>query len=157
MLHQTFKKFIAGIFLWTLVLGLFGPTGVTYAISGDYTTSCEELESTTWEGAPSPMAILCPIARLLNVFIYSAAAFFVAFIFIAAIKYALSQGDPKALQASQQTLTMALIGFLVIIGAWTILTIVKNIFGLEDGILNPFATLSENLAKLLEKFGVSDD
>ncbi len=153
MLHQTFKTLTLFVVCMTVFVGLTNPAHA--GVNNVYQSTCAELESTNWEKAPSPMAILCPIARLMNVFVYSAAAFFVMFVFVAAIKYALSQGDPKALQASQQTLTMALVGFLVVIGVWTILTILKNILGLDAGILNPFDTLSKNLARLLEKFGVS--
>lgn len=154
MPHQVFKRVT---FLVLLAVALFGLDRSAFAVVNDiYQDACGELESTTWEGAPSPMAIICPVVRFLNVLVLSAGAFFVAFVFISAIKYALSQGDPKALQASQQTLTTAVIGFLVIIGVYTILTIIKNVLGLQgDPILDPFGSLSRNLADLLEKFGVS--
>ena len=154
MPHQVFKRITFFIFL---AVTLFELSGTVFAkVSSSYQSDCRELESTTWEGAPSPMAIICPIVRLLNVLVLSAGAFFVAFVFIAAIKYALSQGDPKALQASQQTLTTAVIGFLVIIGVYTILTIIKNVLGLQGNpILDPFGSLSQNFARLLEKFGIS--
>lgn len=117
---------------------------------------CTELESGTWEGAPSPMAIICPIARFLNVLVLSAAAVFVVFILLSAIKYALSQGDPKALMASQQTLTTTVIGFFIVIGVYTLLTIIKNVLGLTSSpILNPFEVLTTNLRDLLTKFGIS--
>jgi len=158
MPHQTFKNLFAGLFLATLFfVGLISAGNTAYAVRNDYANLCDELESTSWDRAPHPLAILCPIVRLLNVFVLSAGAFFVLFVFISAIKYALSQGDPKALEASKQTLTMAVVGFLVIIGVYTILTILKNVLGLADNpITNPFGVLSENLAKLLEKFNISD-
>lgn len=158
MPHQTFKNLFAGLFLATVFfVGLFSAGNIAYAkMENDYTQVCKTLETTSWED-PHPIAIICPIVRLLNVFVLSAGAFFVLFVFISAIKYALAQGDPKALEASKQTLTMAVVGFLVIIGVYTILTIVKNVLGLADNpITNPFGVLSENLAKLLEKFNISD-
>ncbi|MFA5881045.1 MAG: hypothetical protein WC834_02525 [Eubacteriales bacterium] len=155
MPHQTFRKLTLIIFSVTLLLG--ANRTASAAVNSDYQSRCGELESTTWEKAPSPMAILCPVVRLLNVLVISAGAIFVIFVFISAIKYALSQGDPKALQASQQTLTAALIGMLIIIGVYTILTIIKNVFGLQDNpILDPFGSLSRNLADLLDKFRISD-
>ncbi len=158
MPHQTFKNLFAGLFLaMVFFVGSFFAQNTAYAVRSDYANLCTELESTSWSGAPHPVAIICPIVRLLNVFVLSAGAFFVLFVFISAIKYALSQGDPKALEASKQTLTMAVVGFLVIIGVYTILTILKNVLGLADNpITNPFGVLSQNLARLLEKFNISD-
>lgn len=155
MPHQTFKKTFAALVFAFFVF--FGLGGVTHAaVNSVYQSACGELENRTWEGAPSPMAILCPVARFLNVLVLSAGAVFVIFVFFAAIKYAMSQGDPKALQGSQQTLTTAVIGFFVVIGVWTLLTVIKNVLGLTDNqILNPFDVLSNNLARLLEKFNIS--
>lgn len=130
-------------------------TATPVAYGADYASSCAELESIDWSKAPSPMAIICPVVRLLNVLVLSAAAIFVIFIFITSIKYAMSQGDPKALQASAQTLKTAIIGFFLVIGVYTILTIIKNVLGLEGEFFpNPFPALSKNLAALLMKFGV---
>ncbi|MBU0649904.1 hypothetical protein KJ605_01640 [Patescibacteria group bacterium] len=121
-----------------------------------YRGACEDLEKQIWTGSPSPMAIICPIARLLNILIFSAGAIFVALIFITAIKFALAQGDPKALMASKQTLTTAVMGFIVVIGAWAILTILKNVLGLRaDPIIDPFGALSRNFASLLEKLNIT--
>jgi hypothetical protein len=153
MLRQISKKCLY-IFAF-VVLVINSNTNFAYAaVERDYKATCLELESTTWQGAPSPMAIICPIVRLLNVLVLSAGAIFVIFVFISAIKYALSQGDPKALQASQQTLTTALIGMLIVVGVYTILTIIKNVFGLQGNLTDPFGSLGENLADLLGKFGV---
>ncbi len=135
----------------------FGLGGSAHAaVNHVYQDTCTELENTNWTDAPSPMAIICPVARLLNVLVLSAGAFFVVFIFVSAIKYALSQGDPKALQASQQTLTTAVVGFIIIIGVYTILTIIKNVLGLTGNpILDPFGSLSNSLADLLERLNIS--
>ncbi len=123
----------------------------------DYVTVCSELENDTWEGAPSPLAIICPLVRYLNVILYASAAMFVMMIFATAIKYALAQGDPKALQGAKGTLTWAIIGFIVIIGVFTLLVIFKNVLGLKDNpILNPVGVLNDNLMELLDKFGVTN-
>jgi hypothetical protein len=157
MPHRIFKSLLlAGIIITTS--SSISSAAFAASVSRDYAKACAELEdsSTTWTNAPSPMAILCPVVRTLNVLVLSAGAIFVIFVFISAIKYALSQGDPKALQASQQTLTTAVIGFIVVIGVYTLLTIIKNVLGLKDNpITDPFGTLSENLARLFEKFGIS--
>lgn len=118
---------------------------------------CEELTENTWEKAPSPMAILCPLVRYLNLILYASAAVFVIMVFLSAIKYALSQGDPKALQGAKGSLTWAIIGFLVIIGVFTMLVILKNVLGLEDNVvLNPVGVLKKNLMDLFDKFGIKN-
>lgn len=126
----------------------FEPANPTH----DYRSYCGD---GWYKGDPNPLAIICTIVRLLNVFILSVGAIFVMFVFISAIKFALAQGDPKALQGAKQTLTMAIIGMLVVIGVFTILTIMRNIFGLKYQLtMNPFDVLSDNLAKLLERFNI---
>lgn len=123
----------------------------------DYADRCEELEQDTWEGAPSPLAIICPLVRYLNIVLFASAAVFVMMIFATAIKYALAQGDPKALQGAKGTLTWAILGFIVIIGVFTLLVIFKNVLGLKDNpILNPVGVLNDSLMDLLDKFGITN-
>jgi len=157
MQHQEFKKIL--IVCAFFLLGPFSLSTTVHAagsIKQNYTQACKELESATWSGAPSPMAIICPIVRIMNVLVLSAGAVFVVFIFVSAIKYALSQGDPKALQAAQQTLTTTIIGFIIVIGVWTILTIITNVFGFNSAILNPFGTLNDSLKELFQELSISD-
>ena len=122
------------------------------------TAACAEVESTDWgDKAPHPLAILCPVVRLLNIFVFSAGVFLVVFIFIAAIKYSLSQGDPKAVQASKQTLTTAIAGFIIIVGVYTIVTIIKNVLGLQGNLFpNPFLPLENNIRNFLNQLHISD-
>lgn len=103
-----------------------------------------------YKGDPHPLAILCVVVRLLNILVLSAGAVFVMIVLISAIKYAMAQGDPKAMQGSKQTLTVAVIGMLVIIGVFAILTILRTVLGLKSDLLNnPFDELSKNLSDLL--------
>lgn len=123
----------------------------------DYVAVCSELENDTWEGAPSPLAIICPLIRYLNIILFASAAVFVMMVFATAIKYSLAQGDPKALQGAKGTLTWAIVGFIVIIGVFTMLIIFKNVLGLKDNpILNPVGVLNDNLMELLDKFGITN-
>lgn len=123
----------------------------------EYESKCSELENQTLEGAPSPLAILCPLVRYLNVILFASAAVFVTMVFLSALKYAMSQGDPKALQGAKGALTWAIIGFIVIIGVFTMLVILKNVLGLKDNIiLNPVGVLNKNLMDLFDKFGITN-
>lgn len=119
----------------------------------DYRTICNNPD--WYKGDPNLLGLICVIVRLLNVFVLSVGAIFVMFVFISAIKYGLAQGDPKALQGAKQTLTLAIIGMLVVIGVFTILTILRNIFGLQYQILtNPFDVLSDRLATLMKQLNI---
>ena len=121
-----------------------------------YVATCEELTRTTLDKAPSPLAILCPLVRFLNVLLLASAAVFVMYVFLSAIKFAMSQGDPKALQGAKGSLTWAVIGFIVIIGVFAMLVIIKNVLGLKDNpILDPIGALNDNLIKLLDNFGIT--
>ncbi len=78
---------------------------------------------------PTLDQLSCPIERGLEVLIYSSGAVFLGIVFYSAIKYSLSQGDPKALQGSQQTLTWGVIGFLIIVFVVSLANIIAAIFG----------------------------
>ena len=160
MQHLTFSRLL--LFIAVVTASFMGGGMARAAVTTNYWDACTELESTTWDKGPHPMAIICPVARLLNVFVLSAGVFFILFVFVSALKYAVSLGDPKALQASKQTLTMAIVGFLIVIGVYTIINIIKNVLGLEGDsdtcpvpLLNPFGALNCNLMNLLTKLGIS--
>lgn len=147
--------FASLVFTSMVLLPILANLNKTYAVvNRDYKKACEALERLRWDQPLSPMAIICPIVRLMNVIMLSSAAIFVMFIFAGSIKYALSQGDPKSLEAAKQTLITSVLGFIIIVGSWTILRIIVNILGLKESTLNPVDMLVENLAKLLETFNV---
>jgi len=99
---------------------------------------------------PSPVQIVCPIYRTLNIFMWLGAAALVMMIFLSAYKFAMSQGDPKGYEGAKQTLTYAVMGFLVVLGTWTVLILIKNVFGLQDFVLNPFELLARKIRELAE-------
>lgn len=119
----------------------------------DYRKFCQAED--WYAGDPHPLAIICVIVRLLNIFLLSVGAIFVMYVFMSAIKFAMAQGDPKALQGAKQSLTVAIIGMLIVAGVFTILTILRNVLGLQYQLLtNPFDVLSKNLADLLLKLNI---
>lgn len=53
------------------------------------------------------------------------------FMLIGGVKYATATGDPKALESAKKTLTYAILGFIIVLGARAILTFIATILGVE--------------------------
>lgn len=123
----------------------------------DYQNYCVDTATTKWyAGDPNPLALICIVVRLLNVLVLAVGAIFVMFVFMSAIKFAMAQGDPKALQGAKQGLTVAIIGVLIVVGVFAILTILRNVLGLKYQLLtNPFDVLSDNFAKFMLNLNIS--
>ncbi len=99
---------------------------------------------------PEISQILCPAIRLVNVLTALAMAGFALMIFVSAYKYALAQGDPKALEGAKGTLTFAIFGFVVVLGVFVSVQILQGIFGLDAWVLNPFGKLQEGIQDLID-------
>ena len=61
------------------------------------------------------------------------------YLVLGGLQLMMSRGDPKAIQAAQGKITNALIGFIVIILAFTVVQLVGNLLGLQQNI--SFGTL----------------
>ena len=105
-------------------------------------TNISECDTVNW-GSPTLAAIACPLASAFNALIGLAAAVFVVFILIASYRYSNSIGDPKAAAGAKKTLTFSIIGFLIIIGIFTIMKILASALGLGTEVegYNPFNNL----------------
>lgn len=68
---------------------------------------------------------------VLNVIVGVGIALVVIFLVLGGIQYVMSKGDPKAADAARLSLTNAIIGFVVIIGALTIKAVVLNVLGAD--------------------------
>lgn len=135
-------KFIKSYVITIVLLStIIFPTS-TYAID------CN-LGSPENPGVPTVEQLICPVARLLNAAMLLAGVALAIMIAFGAIKMALSFGDPKGYQASTRTLIFALIGFLIVIGALTILTIINRTFGLNLG-LNIVDTVNNGWVSFIE-------
>ena len=55
----------------------------------------------------------------------------IIFLILGGIQYMTAKGDQKAAQEARTSLTNAVIGFIVVIGAFTIRTILLNLLGAE--------------------------
>jgi hypothetical protein len=58
----------------------------------------------------------------------------VIFLILGGIQYITAKGDQKAAQEARTSLTNAVIGFIIVVGAFTIKNIVGNIINLEGNI-----------------------
>lgn len=144
MMYQTFKKFLIVPVILCLIFMGYTATNTVHAQSGLSADLCNP----DYLDDPSPVAILCPVIRVLNVLVLSSGAIFVIMVIYTAVKFALAQGDIKAIQGARLTLTYAVGGFIVIVGFYVILKIIIGIFDLNTSLLNPFSLLESALDQL---------
>lgn len=69
----------------------------------------------------------------LNIVLGTAIAISLIATILAGIKFITAKGDPKAKAAAQQSLTYAILAFVLTIGAYTIKTILFNVIGGDFG------------------------
>ncbi|MEO0132995.1 MAG: hypothetical protein ABIK73_08725 [candidate division WOR-3 bacterium] len=73
---------------------------------------------------------------LVNVVLGVGIAVTIIFLILGGIQYITARGDSKAAGQAREALTNAVIGFIVVIGAFTIRTIVVNVIGKTSGSLD---------------------
>lgn len=153
MRYRVFNKILISIFI--VFFSVFVPINTVRAdVPGPTDCSAPYDE-------PSPTAIVCPIIKILNVLVLSAGAAFVGVLFFSAFKFAMSQGDPKGVQGAKDTATLAVVGFIVVIGLFAIIIGVKNAFGIDSTVVNsaqgPFTTFTNGFIRLLDFAGVKNN
>jgi hypothetical protein len=89
----------------------------------------------TVANAPVDVVGLCALETLFSNFVQISAYLvgltaFVVFLG-GAFKYMTSGGDPKGTQQAQQTLTMAIVGIVLLVAAWLILKFVSDFTGVN--------------------------
>lgn len=72
-------------------------------------------------------------AFLINVVLGVGIAVTIIFLILGGIQYITAKGDQKAAGAARDALTNAVIGFIVVIGAFTIRTILTNMLSVTSG------------------------
>jgi len=77
------------------------------------------------------------IAVGLQLVFWIGAGLSVAFIALSGLKMMSSQGDPKAIQSAQQSLTWSIVGFIVVIMAGAAGTIISRMLGATNFTLLP--------------------
>ncbi len=81
------------------------------------------------------LADLVPVFnRVYNTAILSAGAVFIIWMIISGIRYMAAGGDEKAIAAARSSLTYAVVGFILILGAYAIIAILGNLLGGDLGI-----------------------
>ena len=72
----------------------------------------------------------------INVILGVGVALTIIFLILGGIQYITSKGDQKAAQDARTSLTNAVIGFIVVIGAFTIRTVLLSVIGVDEGELD---------------------
>jgi hypothetical protein len=89
------------------------------------------------------------LARTFNIVLFAAGAVFLCMVFYSAYKYAMALGDPKGLQGAKDSLTYAILGFVVVLSFFMIVSFVANYLGLATGVLtSPETVLRQNLQRV---------
>lgn len=82
------------------------------------------------------------MALAINIVLGIGISLTVIFLILGGIQYITSKGDQKAAQEARTSLTNAVIGFIIVVGAFTIRTILANLLdvgdvNLDNSIVNP--------------------
>jgi hypothetical protein len=107
---------------------------------------------------PSIAGLICPIVRIFNLLILASGLVFAMMIGYGSIKLSMALGDPKGFDAAKMTLFYAFLGFGVVLGSFTILSILSGFLG--AGIIsNPLSLFDGFLitvGKLMKQVGICD-
>lgn len=120
---------------------------------------CSQLSSDLNSGqAPSPLAIVCIIARVINVFILFVGIVLIVMIAYSAIKLSLTLGDPKGFKGVQSTWQYIIIGTFVVLGFFAIFRIVTHVLGISN-FYDPNALvqrIEDGITRFLQAAGITD-
>ena len=81
------------------------------------------------------------MGRTVNVLVSVSGTAFSIMILWSAYKYAMARGDPKAILGAKHTLTMAVIGVVIVVGFYTIMLIIGGPLGISSSITNPIESM----------------
>ena len=68
-----------------------------------------------------------------NIILAVGIALTIIFLILGGIQYMTAKGDAKAAGEARQALTNAIIGFIIVVGAFTIKTILNSVLGINTG------------------------
>lgn len=74
------------------------------------------------------------LALVMNVVFYVGIALTVIFLIMGGIRYITSGGDKEGAEAARSNITNAIIGFIVVLGAFAIRVVVQNVIGVEPAL-----------------------
>lgn len=108
------------------LLTLFLPFTLTFpspAYAADWGAGCAEGDVATIKG------LECAFSNFVSVILaFAGIILFVMFI-VSGFRYLVSGGDPKAVEAAKGTLTQAILGLVILVLAFLILVLIKQITG----------------------------
>ena len=76
------------------------------------------------------------LARIINLLAPVAAIALFIMILVAGFQFLTSGGDPKSVAAARTTLTYAIIGVILVVVVWLILTLIEAVTGVDVTIVN---------------------
>lgn len=107
-----------------------------------------------------PEANITPIldffGRTVNILVSVSGTVFSIMILWSASKFAMAQGDPKAVMAAKHTLTMAVVGLIVVVGFYTIMLIIGNALGITS-LTNPTGDLTSGVAGFINAINACNE
>lgn len=108
-----------------------------YRASAEYkiTAVCKQFDI-TGASHPSPLHILCPIPKIVNILTLMSGVVFVGLIITQAVRYAFSANDPKQLAAVHSSSYYIALGFGVVLGALSFLAALGNVLGIDSKFLS---------------------
>lgn len=77
-----------------------------------------------------------------NVVLIVGISLVVVFLILAGIQYITARGDTKQATAAKDSLTNAIIGFIIVIAAFTIRVVVLNVLGEDAATVEPFVPVA---------------
>ena len=95
------------------------------------------LVSPVYAQAPARIADIVPIiANIIGLLAPAAAIAVFVMILVAGFQFLTSGGDPKSVAAARTTLTYAIIGVILVVVVWLILTLIEAVTGVDVTIVN---------------------
>lgn len=91
---------------------------------------CEELaaDPNKWDTLDL-RALTCVFYRVYNTVIASVGAVFIIWMIVSGIRYMSAGGDEKAIADARGSLTHAVLGFILVLGAYALIAILGNVLG----------------------------
>lgn len=91
-----------------------------------------ELNPTGKADIPSLACLGQIVTNVIGIAFLFLGAVTVLFLLWGAIRFVISRGDPKGIQEAQKTMTYAIIGAVVVLGAFILINMVTTAFGLPN-------------------------
>ncbi len=85
-------------------------------------------------GVAQTVSINSIISSVLNLLLFVSFVIALVFLIIGGIKWMMSGGDKEGSGKAKETVTSALIGLAVVLGAWILINILLNFFGVTGGL-----------------------